>query len=213
MNLPVIVVGGGGHAKVLIDTISRTGTRLLGYVDSKPGGKLAGADHLGNDEYILRQSPTEIRLINGVGVSKTCQARRGIYERFSAKGFEFQTVIHPSAIIACGVKIGPGAQLMAGAVIQPDVSIGADAIVNTNASVDHDCFVGHHVHIAPGAVLSGNVTIGDCVFIGAGAVVIQGRSVGAGAIVAAGAVIIRDVPEGFIAIGVPGRIYKSGSNE
>src|SRR5204863_7322494 len=80
----------------------------------------------------------------------------------------WQTAIHPSAIVAEGVTVGPGTVLFAGAIIQPDTVLGAHVIVNTSASIDHDCVIEDFVHIAPGVHLAGDVRVGRLAFLGTG---------------------------------------------
>lgn len=203
-SLPVIVIGGGGHAKVLISTLLLQHRNVLGFVDLKPDSPaVLGVTQLGNDDAILMHSPHQVRLVNGIGSIGSTEARRNVYEGFRHKQYIFESVIHPSAIIALDVDIESGAQVMAGAVIQPGSRLGSNAIINTGACIDHDCLIGAHAHIAPGATLSGNVTVGQGAHIGTGACIVQGVSVGTRAIVGAGAVVLRNVPDEITVIGVP----------
>ena len=207
-ELPIIVLGAGGHATVVIDALKAAGARVQGITDldsGTHGKRILGVPVLGTDDVILENPADGIVLVNGVGSTETSDARTKIYERFCGAGYAFRTVIHPSAIIAESAEISDGAQVMAGAVLQPACRIGANTIVNTRASVDHDCVIGAHVHVAPGAVLGGGVEVGDGVHIGAGATVIQRVKIGAGALVAAGAAVVSDVSPGARVAGVPAR--------
>jgi UDP-perosamine 4-acetyltransferase len=178
--------------------------RVLGFVDLNPGlTSLLGMAHLGDDSAVLFHSPDQVRLVNGVGSIGSTVLHRTIYERFRAKNYVFETLIHPSAIIAPEVQIAIGVQVMAGALVQPGSCLAENVIINTGARVDHDCCIDSHVHIAPGVTLSGNVHIGSGAHIGAGATVIQGIEVGANAVVGAGAVVLRDVPPGITVVGIP----------
>jgi len=205
---PVIVLGAGGHAKVLIDMLRLRGHEILGIADAdtgKHGATYAGCRVIGGDDAVLQHDPGRIRLVNGVGSTGQPQARRRLFEEFTRSGYVFESVTHPSAVIAGDAVLEEGAQVMAGAVIQPGSRIGMNAIVNTAASVDHDCTVGAHVHLAPGAVLSGNVRVGDGTHIGTGACVIQGIAIGEGCVIGAGAVVLEDISAGMRAAGVPAR--------
>lgn len=209
MTLPVIVIGAGGHAKVVIEALNLRNIPVLGIVDPDPLSKtkmILGISVLGSDDEVFRRDPKEILLVNGVGSIGITERRRAIYERFSEAGYRFAVVTHPSAVVATEVLLKEGAQVMAGAVIQPGCRIGRNSIVNTRVSVDHDCEVGDHVHIAPGSVLSGCVQVGDGAHIGTGTSVIQGIRIGNHAMVGAGAVVIRDVPDGVLAVGVPAKV-------
>jgi sugar O-acyltransferase (sialic acid O-acetyltransferase NeuD family) len=196
---PVILLGGGGHGRVLIDLLQLVSRPILGICDPQlaPGavGPM-GVAVLGGDDTAMEYSRDEIELVNGIGSTTTLAARDAIYRRFCEVRFRFATLRHSSAVVARGVELGEGAQLMAGSVVQCGTAIGANSIINTRASVDHDCRVGESVHIAPGAILSGSVLIGDRTHVGAGAIIVQGVAVGADCLIAAGAVVTRDVPQG-----------------
>ncbi len=202
----MIVVGGGGHAKVLVSTLLLCGRNILGFVDLKPTDlPLLGISYLGNDAAVLLHAPCDVRLVNGVGSADSTSRRQAVYDRFTHEGYCFATVIHPSAVVAPEVQIEDGAQIMAGAILQPGSCIGSNAVVNTGAIIDHDCVVGAHAHIAPGAVLSGGVHVGSGAHVGTGARVIQGVFVGAASVVGAGAVVINDVPPDVTTVGVPAK--------
>jgi UDP-perosamine 4-acetyltransferase len=197
MTLPIIVIGGGGHGRVVIDALLRAGAAVAGVIDPDAGvgARLPpGVPWLGGDDALASHPPARYCLANGVGGIGDAQRRR-VYENLKRGGYTVARVEHPAATIAASVTLGEGCQIMAGAVLQPGARIGVDAVVNTRASVDHDCVVGDHSHIAPGAVLCGDVTIGDDTHVGAGAVIIQGVRIGRGCVVGAGATILRDVPD------------------
>ncbi len=210
MQLPVILLGCGGHGRVLLDILNKCSISILGYTDhSQRTGQVKDIPYLGEDEMILTQyKPDEIILVNGLGSVGSTQKRRQLFERFSKKGYRFANVVDPSAVISRSVRLKEGAQVIAGAIVQTGTVIGENSIVNTKASVDHDCRVGAHVHIAPGATLSGSVIVEDGVHIGAGATVIQGIKIGRDSIVAAGAVVIQDVPPDTTVAGVPAKVVK-----
>lgn len=208
MTLPVIVIGGGGHAKVLIDALRLRSVKMLGVTDIDPGKigtSLLGVPVIGNDEAILRHPADGVRLVNGIGSIRAATQRSTVFQDFTSRGYTFAQVLHPSAVIASDALLAEGAQVMAGAVVQPGCRVGKNVIINTLASIDHDCWVGDHVHISPGATVCGDVRIGDGAHIGAGATVIQGIRIGAGCLIAAGAVVVKDVPDGATVKGVPAR--------
>jgi sugar O-acyltransferase (sialic acid O-acetyltransferase NeuD family) len=203
-DLPLIVIGGGGHAKVLISTLLLQHRRILGFVELKRSVvPLLSVAHLGDDDAVFSHSPDRVRLVNGVGSIDSTISRKMVYEKFREKQYVFETVIHPSAIIAVEVHFEDGVEVMAGAIVQPGVSVGSNVIINTGARVDHDCSIDAHAHIAPGVTLSGNVHIGQGAHIGTGACIIQGIKVGEASVVGAGAVVISDVPAGDIVVGIP----------
>ncbi len=208
--LPVILIGGGGHAKVLASTIQATGRPILGFV--APGiheGSALGLPHLGDDCAVLDHHPAGVLLAHGVGSTRPGTQRASIFEAFKDAGYTFATVIHPAAIVAADAELGEGCVVFAGAVIQPGVKVGQNVIVNSSATIDHDCRIGPHAHIAPGAVLCGSVEIGEAAHVGAGSVVIQGLTVGPRSTVGAGSVVLRSVPADAVVLGNPGRLIPS----
>jgi sugar O-acyltransferase (sialic acid O-acetyltransferase NeuD family) len=208
VSLPFIIVGASGHAKVLADALQRQNEQVLGFVDPREdlwGLQILGAPVLGGDEVALDRAPSTIHMANGIGSIKSVAKRKRAYEWYVQKGYDFPAVIHPSSVVGGQVTIGKGVQLMAGSVVQAGTMLCDDVIVNTNASVDHDCWLEEHVHVAPGAILSGGVRVGRGTHIGVGAVVIQGITIGSDCIVAAGAVVIRDICSGAKVGGVPAK--------
>ncbi len=208
----IVIVGAGGHGKVLAEALRAGGVPVRGFVEADPGrhgGAVLSLPVLGGDNVVFGMSPESVELVNGVGSVANPMQRRAVYEKFVAHGFRFRTVVHPAAVVAPDAILSDGAQAMAGVVVQPGCRIGTDAIINTGARIDHDCVVGEHAHVAPGAILCGNVEIGDGTHVGAGATVIQGCRVGAGVLVAAGGVVVRDIPDGTKVAGAPARAMRS----
>ncbi|MBK7543759.1 MAG: acetyltransferase [Candidatus Competibacteraceae bacterium] len=206
-NWPIILLGGGGHAKVLVEVLLLHHKAVLGYTSLASGTtNIPNLLRLGDDRIIDDHDPEKIALVNGIGSVKSTSGRRRIFEQFQRKRYRFASVIHPAATIATDARLLEGVQVMAGAVVQPGVLLGGNAIVNTGAVIDHDCEIGAHAHIAPGAVLSGGVHIAEGAHVGTGALVIQGVRIGANSVVGAGAVVLKDVPAGVTVVGVPGRI-------
>jgi UDP-perosamine 4-acetyltransferase len=209
-DLPVIVIGAGDHARVLIDLLQQRGRRILSITDSntkRQGHVLAGVSVEVSDEIIYRQNPRDVELVNAVGSVGIPSLRSQIYSKFTQRGYRFATLVHPSATVAPGAQVAQGAQVLAGAVVQTRALIGANTIINTKVSVDHDCAIGCHSHLAPGVTLSGNVRIGSTCHLGTGATVIQQVRIGYGVMIAAGAVVVNDLPDQSSVRGVPAKHY------
>jgi UDP-perosamine 4-acetyltransferase len=204
----LIMIGAGGHARVLAEALKAGGRVLVGFAtnDAEHGsGAMRDIERVGSDDDLLARGPAELMLVNGIGSTSRPAARRAAFERFKAAGFAFVAVVHPSAVLASDASVGEGAQIMAGAVLQAGVRVGRNAIINTGAIVDHDGDIGDHVHVATGARLAGSVTVGASGHVGAGACVINNIRIGVDAVVGAGAVVLRDVQAGSVVIGVPAR--------
>jgi sugar O-acyltransferase (sialic acid O-acetyltransferase NeuD family) len=213
---PLIVLGAGGHAKVLIAALLAGPAKILGIAERAGSDKMSdvlGVPVLGDDSSVLQHAPQDILLVNGVGSTSFTERRQKLFEKFAALGYHFATVLHPTATIASDVRLGEGVQVMAGAIIQPGTTVGDNCILNTKTSIDHDCQIAAHVHIAPGSTISGDTRIGEGTFIGAGAVVIQGIEIGRRCMVAAGAVVIHDLKADARVAGVPAQGMKVKDQE
>jgi sugar O-acyltransferase (sialic acid O-acetyltransferase NeuD family) len=207
-DLPVIVLCAGGHARVIIDAISRMGLRMLGVVDTDPvlkGMNILGLSVLGQEDVLDSYSPGEVWIANGLGGIKSMEPRQKLFEKLKGMGYQFVSVLHPSAVIAENVVLSEGVQIMAGVVIQTGTNVGEDTIINTKASVDHDCRIGKHVHIAPGVTVCGGVTIGENTYIGSGSTIIQGVNIAKDLFVKAGSLVTKNIDNNIVKKGNAGR--------
>lgn len=208
MDKPVIIIGAGGHAKVLMDCLRLQGIEVLGMLDKCPPPEDRAADVpiIGDDSAICAYSCDAVELVNGLGSVGDTSLRTKIYYKFKKLGYRFRQVVHPATVVAKDCVLGEGVQVMAGAVINAGSHIAADTIVNTGVVIDHECKIGSHVHIAPGVTISGGVQVGDGSHIGTGATIIQGVAIGERALVGAGAVVIANVAAGNKVVGVPAKV-------
>lgn len=202
---PVIIVGNGGHARVLIEILLMKKKQILGYTAPTEEQNPYHIAYLGTDEMILQYEPERIELVNAIGSIFTTKMRANIFTFFKLKGYRFCTIIHPSAIVSNTAVLGEGVQIMAGAIIQPFVRIGDNTIINTSASIDHDCYIGDHCHIAPGCVLSGSVTVGKGTHIGTGTNIIQNIKIGKNVIIGAGSLVLRNIYDDKKVYGSPAK--------
>lgn len=203
--LPLLIVGAGGHARVLVDIAEKQARyRVIGLIDEQPrlaGTAILGYPVLGGGELLHREDMPSHAIV-AIGAP---EARAAWQEHLEALGFQLAVLVHPSAQVGRDVRLGAGTVLMAGTAVNPGTRLGRGVIVNTGASIDHDCEIGDFVHVAPGARLAGGVRVGPQAHIGIGACVIQNVAIGAGAVVGAGAAVVRPVPEGLTVVGVPAR--------
>ena len=199
---PVIILGSGGHAKIVAEALLKLGHEIIGFAVSgkSPRTTFCGFTVLGDDDVFLKYLPDGIMMVNGVGAMPHQRQRWQLASRMSERGYSFLTTIHPSTVIAGDVELAEGVQVMAGAVIQPGARVGRDSIINTGVLLDHDCTISANCHLASGVVLSGGVNVGEGAHIGTGTSVIQNISIGINAIVAAGSVIYKNVPDGVTLI-------------
>jgi len=204
MQKPILIMGAGGHAKVLIDALKKLDRTILGILDPSPSmSTVLEIPVLGGNEELERYPPDQVDLINGLGSIKTVSSREQLFNKFKEQGYKFSSVIHPNAILSESCCLGEGVQILAGAIIQVGVELGKNVIVNTGSLVDHDCHIGEHCHIAPGVALSGNVKVGDKTHIGMCAAIIQGIEIGKECLIGAGSVVIRSIPDSAVAYGNP----------
>jgi len=200
MERALVVVGSGGHAKVVIASAQAAGFAVTAVVDDDParwGQHVLGVAISGPASPIL-EDPAALAVL-AIGANRARRARA------DHARCQFATVVHPRAVVHPSVRIGAGSVVFAGAVIQPDAAIGGHAIVNTAASIDHDCVLGDFVHVAPGVRLAGSVVLGEGAMLGIGTVAIPGARVGAWSVVGAGAAILGELPANVVAIGTPAR--------
>ena len=210
MSIPVIGLGAGGHAKVVLEII-RLGRRYdpVGFLEadqSRWGGNLMGVPILGGDQLLTEMKDRRVNhFFVGLGGVTDLGPRKRLFEAALAVGLEPVQAVHPKAVVSESAELGNGATVMAGAVINSGAVVGENVIVNTRAVVEHDCLIGDHAHIAPGATLLGWVKVGREAHVGAGAVVRERTSIGDRALVGAGAVVVKDVPDNTVVAGNPAR--------
>lgn len=210
MTRALVIVGAGGHAAVLADALLRSGRQVLAFTDrdaSRHGTSVCGIAVAGGDEVLVRWSPDEVALVNGIGgIGEPGEPlRERVQRKLEARGWRFAGVRHPAATVSEFAHLADDVQVLAQAVVQPGAHVGHGCIVNTGAIVEHDCRVGDFSHIAPRAVLCGNVEVAAAVHVGAGAVVRQGIRLGPRTRIGAGAVVISDYAGDGTLVGVPAR--------
>jgi sugar O-acyltransferase (sialic acid O-acetyltransferase NeuD family) len=203
----IVVIGGGGHAKVLISVLRKLAWHVAGYTDAEDRGTLLGAPHLGDDAVlpgVLATYP-DCAAILGVGKVDASLRRSVLQQKMESLGFHLPVIISPNAVVNLEAELGPGSVVFDGAVVNTGTITGPGCIINTNATLEHDCRLGADVHIAPGATVSGGVTVGDHSCIGAGAVVIQGLTITDRCLIGAGSVVTGNIQIPGTYVGVPAR--------
>jgi sugar O-acyltransferase (sialic acid O-acetyltransferase NeuD family) len=198
MSAGIIIYGGGGHAKVVLDTIQQCGRCAAGIIDTKFHGDLFGVrrfatippEHLG--------APVVIAIGDNSVRKRLSLSLQGPYTN----------VIHPTALVSPHSFFSDGVMMLHRSVVQAGTKIGNHVIINTAAQIDHDCVVADFAHLGPGSILCGNIEIGEGTLVGAGAVIKPGVKVGAWVTIGSGAVIVKDIPDFAVVVGNPGKIIK-----
>lgn len=203
----LIVIGAGGHAKVIVDILQQNGEYdIVGLVDRAGTEGFWGIPVIGEDADLKR-------FFDG-GISYAFVAlganhlRKKLQSQAEKVGFQLVNVISKSAVISSRAKLGHGVAIMPGAVVNADTTVGDGVIINTNASVDHDCVIEDFAHIAPGTNVAGKVKVGEQSFLGVGSRVIDGITVGSKVTAGAGTIIIHNVEANCTIVGSPARRIK-----
>ena len=209
MKEAVVVLGGGGHAKVVVSALRAARISIAGVYDDadhSPGRRVLGVEVRGP----ISQAVADGNRWAVIGIGSN-EVRKRLVEDPALAGLEFATVVHPYSFVDPSVRLGAGTVVFAGAVIQPDSVIGRHTIVNTGATVDHDANIGDFCQVCPGAHLAGRVHLEEGVFIATGASLVPGVRVEAWSTVGAGAVVVGNLPAGVTAFGVPARPRGAGT--
>ncbi|MEG1875966.1 MAG: acetyltransferase [Lachnospiraceae bacterium] len=193
----MVLLGSGGHAKSVIDTIEQNGCyEIVGFLDTKEKQNYhyRGYAVIGTDDDLLRlyQEGVHHAFIT-IGYMGQASIRQTLYQRLKDAKYNIPTIIDASAQIATDASIGEGTFIGKQVIVNADTVIEHMCIINSGAIVEHDCRVAEQVHIAVGAVVCGGVMIGKAAFIGANATILQGKQIGQRAMVGAGSIITKDV--------------------
>ena len=212
MTNGIVLVGGGGHCKVVLDVIKENN-----YYDEVCISDLK--ENIGKEILDIRIKYVDEQLadlynkgINSAFVSmgkiNINDQRMKLYKKIKNIGFKIPTIISKSSNVSIYTVISEGTFIGKNAIVNPGVKIGKNCIINTGAIIEHDCIIGDNVHIGPGAVLSGGVTIGENSFIGTGAMITQYLNIASNTVIGAGAVVVRDINEPGVYVGNPAKFLK-----
>ena len=210
MHKNVVIIGAGGHAKVIADIIEKSGDIVYGFLDDnlEKGTEIANNKQwqvIGNLEEIssLAKSNSDLEFIIAIGNN---EIRKKIANQ--TPYIKYYTAVHPNTSIGIDVSIGEGTVIMANACINVSAKIGKHCIINTGAIVEHDNQIGDYVHISPNVILCGTVKVGEMSHIGAGSVVKNNINIINNCVIGAGTVVVKDINEKGTYIGTPARKLK-----
>ncbi|MDC8830475.1 acetyltransferase [Alteromonas gilva] len=209
----IIIIGAGGHAKVIIDIVEQIQTLNISGIIAphlQKGTIFMGYPALGRDAD-LPQLVTKHQISGAIVAIGDNTSRQKVAEtaRQLCPNLKFVTAVHPTATLAADVIIGEGTVVMAGSVVNPGVQVGSFCIINTLSSVDHECKLADYASLGPRATLGGNCTVGASSMIGLGAILCHGVSVGTHTVIGAGSLVNKDVGSSVIAYGQPARVIRS----
>ncbi|MEN2768692.1 acetyltransferase [Ornithinibacillus xuwenensis] len=209
----ILLIGGGGHCKSVIDTLENADEfNIIGILDQpeKIGSKVNGIEIIGIDEdlpsYFEQGVQYAFITIGSVG---NVSFRKSLYEYAKTIGYRFPTIIDKSAIISSNTELHEGCFIGKGAILNTNVSIGINSIINTGTIIEHDCTIGEFCHIAPGSTLSGSVQVGHHTHIGTNSTIIQNINIGHNSLIGAGSVVINNIENHKKAYGNPCKVVDS----
>lgn len=198
----LIIIGAGGHGKVIADNAVKNGYTNICFVDDHASGMCMGFPILGTSTDLEKWNDGATDFVIGIGNNAV---RQKVAQKYNVN---WVTLIHPSAQIGLHVTIGKGTVVMAGAVINACATVGEHCIINTCAVVEHDNVIENYVHISPNAALGGTVQIGELTHVGIGATVRNNIQICSGCTIGASAVVVKNIQESGTYIGVPARKMK-----
>jgi sugar O-acyltransferase (sialic acid O-acetyltransferase NeuD family) len=209
----LLLLGGGGHCKSIIDSLSGCNTYAgIGIVE-KSGidhAPILGIPVVGTDEdleKLKREGYTDAFV--SLGSIGNTSNRRKLFGMIATLGFCIPNIIDDSAIVSSNSILGRGSFIGKHAVVNAGSVLGDGVIINSSATVEHDCVIGAFAHVSPGVVLCGNVTIGVDAHIGAGSIVRQQVQIGNRAIIGMCSIVLHDVPDNTLAYGSPCQVVRS----
>ncbi len=190
----IVLIGGGGHCKSVIDVAESAGYTIVGILDTKEnvGKKILSYSIVGTDDDIVDYVDKALFLIT-VGQIKDPTLRMKLHQKVLNVGGKFATIIASTAYVSKYATIKEGTVIMHNAMVNADANIGKGCIINTFANIEHDAIVGDYCHISTGAMVNGNCVVGDGTFLGSQAVMVNGISVAAGCVIAAGSMVRKNI--------------------
>lgn len=209
MSTPLILVGGGGHCKSVIDVAESAGCTILGILDrpEEVGKRVLSYEVIGTDDDMSKYAD-KAEFIVTVGQIKSADLRIKLHQMIADAGCHLATIIAPTAYVSKHATIGEGSVIMHQAVVNANAQIGRGCIINTFANIEHDVVIGDYCHISTGTMVNGGATIADGIFIGSQSVVNQCVKIERGGVIASLSVVNKDITEKGIYAGNPAKLIK-----
>jgi acetyltransferase EpsM len=205
----LVIIGAGGHSKVVADAAIRAGFRVRGFLDDHATvAPLPGYDVIGTVLDLVHNSQLQKDLLAVIAIGDN-RARMHVVEKLGLPSERYALVIDPSAVVSRHASIAEGTVVLQGAIVNAGTVIGQHAILNTGCTIDHDCRIEHYAHISPGVNLAGGVAVGEGAHLGISSCVIPQCFVGNWSVVGAGAAVVQSIPAKCIAVGVPATVVRT----
>ncbi len=208
MKQEIILLGGGGHCKSVIDVIEQQGTyQIRGILDvaDKVGQVILGYPIIGTEEDLANLMKNIRFALITVGQVKSSTIRKKLYDQVKKVGGELPVIISPRAYVSPHSQLGEGSIIMHGACINAGAKLGVNTIINSQALIEHDVHISDHCHISTGAIINGDCRIGSHVMIGSQATLRQGITISDHVLIGMGSVVLRDINQPGIYAGVPAK--------
>ena len=201
---PLILIGGGGHCKSVIDVAESAGYNILGILDmpEEVGKPVLDYTVIGTDDDIP-QYANKAEFIITVGFIKAPSIRVRIYDKVKQAGGKLATIVASTAHVSHYATLGEGTVVMHQAVVNAGAKIGENCIINTFCNIEHNAVIGGQCHISTGTMVNGDCKVGERVFIGSQSVLANGITVGEDIIVGAGSVVRKSISEKGVYAGNP----------
>lgn len=209
-NRDIVLVGGGGHCKSVIDAAESCGRTVRGILDKAEliGTQVCGKPVIGTDDD-MEKYVADCEFIVTVGYVSSPDLRIRLYERITAFGGRLATVAASTARVSPYATIGRGTVVLHNACVNAGAVVGDNTIINTLANIDHDSRVGNHCHISTCACLNGNVEVGDASFVGSGTVVSHGMRIASRVAIGAACFVHHSINNPGLYLGNPLRRVRS----
>lgn len=202
--MDLYILGCGGHARSIINTVRRIDSNrkiILVDDDGKENEVILSCGIINNIQ-LKEKREKDFHYIVGIGNN---QKRRSIYEKMKNQGYVSENIIAISAIVGSETRIAEAVYIAEKVFIGPETKIGSNTIINTASLIEHECRIGENVHIAPNVTICGRSTIGNNTFVGAGSVVIDKVSIADDVVIGAGSIVIKNITEAGVYVGCPAK--------
>ena len=204
MKKPLILVGGGGHCKSVIEAAESAGYSILGVLDmpEEAGKEILSTKVIGTDDDIP-DYVDKAEFVVTVGFIKNPAIRINLYNKIKEAGGKLATIIASTAYVSKYAEIGEGTVVLHQAFVNAGAKVGRNVILNTATNIEHDAVIGDHCHISTGTMVNGECKVGERCFIGSQSVLANCISVGDDIIVGAGSFVRKSITEEGIYAGNP----------